>query len=195
MSAPGGAARLGRDYFDDLYQRNPDPWAFATSAYEHAKYEHSLAVLGDRRFSAALEVGCSIGVFTAMLGPRCERLCAVDVSAVAVEAARERCAEIASVSVARRSLPEQTPHGPFDLVVCSEVLYYFAEPLLGEVLEALSARLAPEGLLLAVHWTRPTRTYPLGGERAHELVRGHGRLRSLHGESRPDYRLDLLARR
>ncbi len=190
--SPPPPARLGRDYFDALYQRSPDPWDFATSDYERTKYEHTLAVLGRRRFSAALEVGCSIGVFTAMLGPRCERLCAVDVSAAAVEAARERCATISSVSVAQRSLPEQTPEGPFDLVVCSEVLYYFAEPLLAEVLNALIARLAPGGLLLAVHWTEPTRSYPLGGERVHELVRGHERLRPLHGESRPRYRLDLL---
>jgi len=188
-------ARLGRDYFDDLYETSPDPWSFATSPYERAKYQHSLTVLGRRQFSAALEVGCSIGVFTAMLGPRCERLCAVDVSAVAVDAARERCAEIASVSVAQRSLPEQMPQGPFDLVVCSEVLYYFFEPLLAEVLDALTAELAPGGLLLAVHWTEPTRTYPLGGERVHELVRGHEALRTLRGASRPRYRLDLLERR
>jgi len=188
-------ARLGRDYFDALYARSPDPWDFATSAYERAKYEHSLAVLGRRRFCSALEVGCSIGVFTAMLGPRCERLCAVDVSAAAVDAARDRSEDIASISVDRCSLPEQTPRGPFDLVVCSEVLYYFGEPLLAEVLDAVTAELAPGGLLLAVHWTAPTRTYPLGGERVHELVRGHEALRALRGESRPRYRLDLLERR
>ena len=194
MSTPR-APRLGRDYFDALYERSRDPWDFATSAYEHAKYEHTLAVLGRRRFSAALEVGCSIGVFTAMLGPRCERLCAVDVSAAAVDAARERSAAIGSVSVAQRSLPEQMPVGPFELVVCAEVLYYFSEPLLAEVLDAVTAELAPGGLLLAVHWTEPTRTYPLGGERVHELVRGHEALRALCGESRPRYRLDLLERR
>ena len=39
------------------------------------------------------------------------------------------------------------------------------------VLNELSARLAPGGSLLAVHWRPQTRTYPLQGDEVHELLR------------------------
>lgn len=192
MSA--GTERLGREYFDALYERSSDPWDFETSDYERGKYARTLAALGDRRFGRALEVGCSIGVFTAQLAERCDELLAVDVSETAVLAARERTARWTGVVVQRRSLPEETPDGPFDLVVCAEVLYYFSAPLVRRTLDALTDRMPAGGLLLAVHWTEPTSTYPLAGQEVHRLLRSHPRLELRRGESHPRYRLDLLER-
>ena len=40
------------------------------------------------RYASAFEPGCSIGVLTAQLAPRCDRLLACDVAAAAVESAR-----------------------------------------------------------------------------------------------------------
>ncbi len=193
MSA--GAARLGRDYFDALYERSADPWRFTTSAYERAKYARTLAVLGDRRFVRALEVGCSIGVFTAQLAQRCDELVAIDISEAAVRAARWRTADRPGVRVEQRSLPEEIPRGPFELVVCSEVLYYLSAPLVGDALDALADRMSAGALLLAVHWTEPTRTYPLAGAEVHRLLRAHPLLEPCLGESHRHYRLDLLERR
>lgn len=194
MSTAAGGRRLERSYFDSLYADDSDPWDFESSDYERDKYAHTLSVLGDRRFERALEVGCSIGVLTHKLASRCDDLVAVDISRAAVHAARERTADLSHVVVEQRSLPEQTPPGPFDLIICSEVLYYWDEHLLGEGLDALTAELASDGLLLAVHWTEPTSEYPLQGVRVHELLRAHPSLRALQGEDRPHYRLDLLVR-
>lgn len=189
------AARLGRDYFDALYERSADPWEFETSDYEREKYAQTLAVLDDRPFARALEVGCSIGVFTALLAPRCEELLAIDVAEAPLRTARERTADLPGVCVERRSLPEELPDGPFDLVVCSEVLYYLPAPLLVHTLDALTQRMAAGALLLAVHWTEPTRTYPLAGAEVHRLVRAHPQLELRRGESHRHYRIDLLERR
>jgi len=41
-----------------------------------------------------------------------------------VAIARERLARFPNVRVERRTLHEETPEGPFDLIVVSEVLYY-----------------------------------------------------------------------
>ena len=153
------SARLEPDYFEGLYARDIDPWSFATSAYERDKYEQTLAALEGRRFPTALEAGCSIGVFTEMLAPDCGRLLAVDASEQALGAARERLARCENVQLERRVLPEELPLGPFDLVVCAELLYYWDEQLLLRALPALEAAVAPGGSLLAVHWRPRTETY------------------------------------
>ena len=193
MSVPAGG-RLEQAYFDDLYRRDPDPWDFATSAYERDKYADTLAALGERRFDRALEVGCSIGVFTEALAARCRELVAVDVSPAAVESARARTASLARVRVDRASLPEDMPDGSFDLIVCSEVLYYWDAELLERGLDTLVAGLAPGGLLLAVHWTEPTREYPLQGGEVHRILAARRDLRRLHGHDGSHYRLDLFSR-
>ncbi len=184
--------RLGREYFEGLYARSGDPWDFETSEYERRKYERTLEALGARRFRRALEAGASIGVFTEMLADRCEELLAVDVSERAVAVARERLADRPHVRVERRTLPEEMPAGPFDLIVASEVLYYFPREQMLTTLECFERELAPGGTLLAVHWRRETKTYPLQGDEVHELLVEHTRLETKETIIEPDYRLDLF---
>jgi predicted TPR repeat methyltransferase len=184
--------RLGREYFEGLYAESGDPWCFETSEYERDKYERTLAALGGRRFRRALEAGASIGVFTRMLADRCDELLAVDVSERAVAVARERLSGLEHVRVERRTLPEEMPEGPFDLIVASEVLYYFPKEEMLAMLRGLERELAPGGVLLAVHWRRETKTYPLQGDEVHELLLKHTRLQIREATVEPDYRLDLF---
>lgn len=184
--------RLDREYFEDLYGQSPDPWGFETSPYERKKYERTLSVLQGRRYRRALEVGCSIGVFTAMLAPFCEELWAVDVSERAIAAARKRLAGFPHVHVGRRRLPEETHEGPFDLVVASEVLYYWPKEVMLAALRRFEEVLAPGGVLLAVHWRKETKTYPLQGDEVHALLLEHTRLTNTTAIVEPEYRLDLF---
>ena len=184
--------RLGREYFEGLYAEAGDPWDFETSEYERNKYGRTLEVLGERRFERALEAGASIGVFTEMLADRCDELLAVDVSERAVAAARERLAGRRHVRIERRTLPEEMPEGPFDLIVASEVLYYFTREVMLATLRAFEREMIPGGALLAVHWRRETRTYPLQGDEVHELLMRHTRLQNTKTIVEPDYRLDLF---
>ena len=184
--------RLGREYFEELYAESNDPWNFETSEYERNKYWRTLQVLGERRFERALEAGASIGVFTEMLAGRCDELLAVDVSERAVVAARERLSGYKHIVVERRTLPEQMPDGPFDLIVASEILYYYTREEMLAALRTLERELARGGVLLAVHWRRETRTYPLQGDEVHELLLGHTRLHNSKTIVEPDYRLDLF---
>ena len=185
-------ARLGRGYFDDLYSRSRDPWGFETSEYERNKYERTLSVLARRQYRRALEVGCSIGVFTAMLAPLCDELQAVDVSETAVAIARQRLTDFPNVRVELRTLPEETPQGPFDLVVASEVMYYWPEDVVLSALRRFEEVLAPGGSLLAVHWRKETKTYPLQGDEVHGLLLEHTRLANTTTIVEPEYRLDLF---
>lgn len=182
-------------YFEDVYRASPDPWNFETSEYEHAKYARTLAALPRERYARALEVGCSIGVLTGLLSERVGTLLSVDVSERALARARERNRGRENVTFERRRLPDDAPAGPFDLIVLSEVGYYFSTRDLEAVLDRLTAALAPGGDLILVHWTPPVPDYPQTGDAVHEaaLRRTPAPLRHRHAERHERYRLDVLS--
>ncbi|HET7478964.1 MAG TPA: SAM-dependent methyltransferase [Rubrobacteraceae bacterium] len=184
--------RLDRDYFESLYSESRDPWGFETSEYEKKKYERTLEALGGRHFGRALEAGASIGVFTEMLAPYCDELLAVDLSEKALAVARERLSGQQHVRIEQRTLPEEMPRGPFDLIVASEILYYWPREVVLRGLRRFEEELAPRGLLVAVHWRRETRTYPMQGDEVHELLLENTRLTNVWSVSEPEYRLDLF---
>ena len=185
-------SRLNRDYFENLYAQSLDPWGFTTSEYERRKYERTLNVLGGRRFRRALEAGSSIGVFTEMLAPYCDELLALDTSEQAVAFARRRLADHRHVRVERRTIPEETPDGPFGLIVASEILYYLPPEVVLQTLRRFEEILEPAGVLLAVHWRKETRTYPMQGDEVHALLVDNSKLKNAKTIVEPEYRLDLF---
>lgn len=139
------------DRFERIYAADADPWRYESSEYEHAKYARTLDAIGPRP-GLALEIGCSIGVFTSMLAPRCDHLTAIDLSSAALEHARQRNRGVSWVRIERMDATETLPQGPFDLVVCSEVLYYWEPVILDRTLARLAGALAPGGRLVSVNW-------------------------------------------
>jgi predicted TPR repeat methyltransferase len=182
-------------WFEALYAQDPDPWHFASSAYEAAKYDATLAALPRAHYAHALEVGCAIGVLTARLAPRCDGLVAIDAAEAALEAARMRCAGLAQVALHRMAVPGDWPEGRFDLILLSEVLYYLDAADLAALAARVAESLAPGGDLLLVHWTGAT-DYPLSGDAAAEgcIAALAPVTRVLHQARHPRYRLDLLRR-
>lgn len=181
--------------FEARYRRDADPWAFATSPYEREKYDRTVAALAGTRFARALELGCAIGVLTERLAPSCDALTAIDASPTAVAAARRRTAGLPHVDVRVATLPEELPAGRWDLVVASEVLYYFDDDPLDRLLDALEDALADGGTLLAVHYTEDAPDHRQTGDAVHERLLARGRLHHEGGERRPGYRMDRFARR
>ena len=115
---------LPPEYFDQVYQANRDPWNFETSPYERTKYAATLAALPRPHYAEAFEIGCSLGVLSAQLAPRCGHLLAVDVSEAALAQARARCAGLPQVEIRLLRVPEEFPSQQFDLILLSEVGYY-----------------------------------------------------------------------
>jgi SAM-dependent methyltransferase len=195
---PEGDASLGAGYFDDVYRVRADPWDFESSAYEAEKYRTTVEALGGRRFRRGFEIGCSIGVLSRMLAAQCGALLAVDVSEAPLARARERCADLPQVEFARMQVPGEFPAGSFDLVVMSEVGYYWSRDDLLRACDRIEAALEPGGVWLLVHWTPAVHDYPLRGDAVHDLVfaRGGpaGAIRHLGGLRRETYRLDCFAR-
>ena len=189
-----GAPSLPPSYFDELYGRDADPWRFETSAYERDKYADTLSALPRPRYGRVLEVGCSIGVLTARLAERADRLVATDVAEAALAVARKRLDAAQNVRFGRVAFPDETPKGPFDLVVLSEVLYYLSAADLRRAAEVVVPRLAPGGEVLLVHWLGETPDYPLTGEEAADgfLAAAVPPLTTIRRERRERYRLELL---
>ncbi|MFL5287257.1 MAG: class I SAM-dependent DNA methyltransferase [Rhodopila sp.] len=180
-------------HFERLYQSNPDPWAYLTSDYEAEKYRHALAVLDDGRFANGLEVGCSIGVLTALLAERCDALLGVDVVEQALDAARARNTGAAWVRFQRMQVPGDWPDGQFDLIVLSEVLYFFVPTDIDRIADRVVRSLRPAGTVLLVNWLGRGDD-PISGDdaAARFLHAAMGKLAVTHQDRRPGYRVDRL---
>ncbi len=185
---------LDQTYFDDVYARNPDPWQFETSVYEREKYDASLEALDRERYARALEIGCSIGVFTERLAARCDELLAVDITERALERARERCKDLPQVHFAQMTIPKHFPAGSYDLIVCAEVGYYWSDADLAHARDRIATALSPNGELLLVHWLPVVDDYVRPGDAVHEAFLADGRFACANEQRTERYRLDLLRR-
>ncbi|WP_328316026.1 SAM-dependent methyltransferase [Streptomyces sp. NBC_00388] len=142
-------------YFESMYRHASDPWHLAERWYEQRKYDLTVAALPRPRYRRAFEPACSVGELTLRLAGRCDALLACDRVASAAATAAQRTAGYSHVTVEHRVLPEEWPDGTFDLIVLSELLYYFDPAALDLLLRRSVASLEPGGTLIAVHWNHP----------------------------------------
>jgi SAM-dependent methyltransferase len=194
---PNQPNTLPPSYFDDVYRANEDPWGFETSTYEREKYATTLAALPRPHYGRAFEIGCSLGVLTEQLAPRCGHLLAVDVTEAPLQRARQRCAHLPQVEFRLLRVPDEFPvPANFDLIMVSEVGYYWSPADLARAADQLVAGLDVGGQILLVHWTPEVHDYPLTGDEVHDFflqkASANGPLRHLAGQRHEQYRLDLL---
>jgi SAM-dependent methyltransferase len=182
------------EFFESLYTNDADPWSFATSRYEQQRYAAIISALLDRRYLRAFEPGCSIGILTAALAPFCDRLTAIDISPTAVQNAQKYCQRFSHVEVNVGSLPEDMPDGLFDLIVFSEIGYYFTENNLLNLGTVLASRLSRGGILLAAHWLGESPDHALSGDRVHQIFDEIQGLHPDHAELHEGFRLNKWTR-
>jgi SAM-dependent methyltransferase len=185
---------LDAGYFNAMYEASADPWGFTSRWYEARKYAISVAMLPRQHYGEAFEPGCSIGVLTELLAPRCSSLLACDLAPAAVRAAAARTRQLSQVRVEQRLLPQDWPDGQFDLIVASEMLYYFAGPDLDDVLDRITAALRPDGNLLAVHWLHPVPEYPRSGAEVHRALAAQPGLARLAEHRERDFLAEVYVR-
>lgn len=97
-------AQANADYFDSIY-RQLDPFGYGTRWYEKRKRDILLATLPRQGFARGWELGCSNGEATCGLAARCERLLATDMSAAAVQQAKQRVGERSNVEIVQACHP------------------------------------------------------------------------------------------
>ncbi len=159
---------LPADYFHDVFEGSDDPWSLRSRWYEQRKRAVTLAALPRERFTRAFEPGCANGELTHDLAQRCESMIASDTAPRAVALASQRLEAERHVEFLRQSVPAEWPDGRFDLVVVSEMAYYFDRVDLRRLVERIEASLTNDGIVLMCHWRHPVADYPLGGDEAHE---------------------------
>ena len=182
------------DFFEAKYQQKADPWDFASSPYELGRYDAIIAALAHRRYQRAFEPGCSVGVLTERLAGICDAVDAIDFSQTAVERARERCAGLLHVVVLCASIGQCGPFKGCDLIVLSEVGYYFTPQEWREKVEEMLLSLEVGATVIATHWLGASVDHRISGDEAHEILQANSLLCLQHSERNEAFRLDRWIR-
>jgi hypothetical protein len=183
-----------RSYFEEMYRNHPDPWGFESSFYEQRKYTVTVASLPRPRYRSAYEPGCSVGVLTEQLATRCDRLLSSDIIPSVLQRAEVRLRKNPHVWIQERSIPDQWPSGPFDLVVLSEIAYYFDTADLGCVMACVMDSTELGAHVVGVHWRGET-NYPLTGARSHQIIAATPGLVTVVHHIEEEFVLDIWERR
>jgi SAM-dependent methyltransferase len=191
-------SKRATQWFEDLFTTNPDPWGFDSTWYEQRKRALLGACLPRQQYGRAFEPGCAFGHLTEVLASRCDTLLAGDGAPSAVERARARIAALpddvkAGVSVEVLDLPDDWPAGPFDLIVVSELGYFFDPDDFEGLLDLMLGSLAPGGDLLAVHY-RLNPDDAQTGDQVHAAVRRRDGLERLVEHVEAEFLLDVWRR-
>jgi SAM-dependent methyltransferase len=181
-------------YFEQMYADSPDPWSFESRWYDNRKHQLTVAALPRARYRSAFEPGCSTGALTARLAPRCAELLAVDAVGSAVATAAHRLAAQSHVTVAQARMPYDWPRQTFDLIVLSELGYYFDDTDLDALIAQTVAALEPGGDLVAVHWRRPVAEHARPGEEVHARLDTTPGLALTAQHVEADFLLEVYAR-
>jgi SAM-dependent methyltransferase len=112
-------------FFDDIW-RNGDFWELETSEFERLKYDQQINVLTSGPYDRVLEIGCGSGCLSRRLASVSGYLLAIDISPLAIERARALSPAPRAIDFRIANIMEFDPrsHGPWDLVVMSETIYY-----------------------------------------------------------------------
>jgi 2-polyprenyl-3-methyl-5-hydroxy-6-metoxy-1,4-benzoquinol methylase len=138
--------------FERLYAENADPWEYRTRPYEQRKYALTLSRILEFRSGSArvLEVGCSIGIFTATLAQHFREVVAADISGEALRRAARNCDGKGTVSFHRSALQDLKLEGGCDVIVCAEMLYYVSETYAPAICRRFGTLLRPGGIIVVV---------------------------------------------
>ena len=185
---------MSLDHFAGLYLAKDDPWDLATKWHDQRKYAVTVASLPRPRYRRGYEPGCSIGLLTRMLAPRCDELIAVDCVDAAVQRTRAEVGEFPHVRAERAMLPAELPDASFDLIVVGDLLYYLSGKDLVDLLDGLVRRLEPGGDLVAVHYRDRATGGNYDGFNAHEALRRRPELEPAVHHEDEWFVLDVLRR-
>jgi LmbE family N-acetylglucosaminyl deacetylase len=181
------------DRFAALYASDDDPWGVRSRWYERRKRAVLLASLPRERYHHAAEPGCGLGVLTADLAARCDRVTASDPAGQAARAAADATAGSPGVTVHEVGVDDQRaiPAG-VDLVVLGELLYYLMPAAVDAVADRVTASAAPGADVVLVHWRGRAPEAPQAAAAVHRRFREDPRFTSVVEHVDDGFLLDVL---
>jgi protein-L-isoaspartate O-methyltransferase len=186
--------RLSRESFEAQYASTEDPWKFETSPYEQSRYGSILRALSRGHYAAVYEPGCSIGVLTAKLAAIADQVIATDIASRAISRAHSRCEDLPNVALICDDVTTFTPGVAPDLLVFSEIGYYFDAGELTRTARRLAGFLHPHGEFVAAHWLGSSAEHILHGDEVHEILKACLPLNWVKGERYARFRIDCWAK-
>jgi len=174
-----------------------DPYRINESSYEQTKIAKSIERIRGQKFPSALEIGCGTGYHTEFLLSFSDRILCIDSSNTALKRAREKiCDE--RVTFKQLDIVSGDLEEKFDLIFCSEVLYYLSlEQLYPAALKIINW-LKAEGTLILVHarledscFERIFQNRPAVGV-MHSLFIKSNKLYTVHDKIEKFYRITVL---
>ena len=140
--------------FDPVYARaERDAWRYTENPFEKKRFNAVIGALNGLTVDRAIEVGCAEGHLTRRLAGRVNQLLACDIVETAIERAREYCRDLPNVRCVNLDVRSCWPDDVFDLVVCSDVLYYFSKSEVRQVIRDSARHVRPGGhFLFANEW-------------------------------------------
>jgi SAM-dependent methyltransferase len=116
------AAERALEHFEKIWQ-DGEYWHL-DDALDVVSRDAQIALIADRRYGRALEVGCGAGAFTERLAELTDDLLAIDIAPSAVDAARARGLERPGARLAAADIMSfDVAAASWDLVVMSETIY------------------------------------------------------------------------
>ncbi|WGF89389.1 class I SAM-dependent DNA methyltransferase [Marinivivus vitaminiproducens] len=110
----------------EKWYATPDPWKTENSVEDRVRSDILLQYVRYGQFKHALDIGCGEGALTARLAPFVEKTDGFDLSETAVGRAKAR--GIANANFFAMDMRDvDMLESRYDLVLCSEVLYYLTE--------------------------------------------------------------------
>ena len=133
-------------------------------------------------------------MLTERLAVLCDSLESIDFSPTAAAQARHRCALLPNVSVCCASILDPIPVDGLDLLVLSEIGYYFSADAWRALAFAMIDALQGGSILLAAHWLGNSEDHCISGDQVHDILLSHSALKIEHSERHHTFRLDRLVK-
>lgn len=181
--------RIEPAFFERAYATVGDPWDLARSPYEQRRYDLTMAALRRARYRCAVEPACAVGALTARLAERADRVIAFDGSPSVIAMATERLAGVDNVELLCAELPEHWPDVEADLIVLSELGYYFDADTWRALIGRSRDGAVPGAELIAVHWRGDSPDHLRHGDDVHDDLRAELGP-PLGSWIEPDFRID-----
>lgn len=115
--------------FEQLYKNYPDPWSYEKHyLFGLNRIENTIKHIPKSSYINILDLGCGNGYSTNLLSNLGEKIIGVDISLTAIKKARFRLKDKTNCEFIVADI-RKLPFKPsaFDLIVCIEVLSYFAK--------------------------------------------------------------------